>query len=68
VTTAAATKAKAAAVTAAGGGTAGAVTTGFTGNGYEVIVSKSGGSTVEIHLDSSFNAMQGPGGQGGVAG
>jgi hypothetical protein len=57
-----ATKAQAAAVKAAGGGTAGAVTTDFTGNGYEVTVTKADGSKVEIHLDSSFNAMQGPGG------
>ncbi len=60
-----ATKAKAAAVKAAGGGTAGAVTTNFTGNGYEVTVTKSDGSSVEIHLDSSFSAMQGPGGSTG---
>ena len=59
VTGTAAEKAKAAAIKAAGGGTAGTVTTDFTGNGYEVTVTKSGGSTVEIHLDSSFTAMQG---------
>jgi uncharacterized membrane protein YkoI len=57
-----ATKAKAAAVKAAGSGTAGAVTTDFRGSGYEVTVTKSDGSTVEIHLDASFNVMQGPGG------
>ncbi len=51
----AATKAQAAAVKAAGGGKAGAVTTDYTQNGYEVDVTKSDGSTVEIHLDSSFN-------------
>lgn len=62
VTGTAATKAKAAAVKAAGGGTATAVTTGFTGNGYEVTVKKSDGSTVEIHLDNSFSAVDGPGG------
>jgi hypothetical protein len=67
VTGTAASKAQAAAVKAAGGGTAGAVTTDFTGNGYEVTVKKSDGSTVEIHLDSSFNARQGPGGPGGPA-
>jgi|SRR5581483_4116560 len=55
----AAAKAQAAAVKAVGGGTAGAVTTDFTGTGYEVTVTKSDGSTVEVHLDSSFNAMQG---------
>jgi hypothetical protein len=64
VTGTAATKAQAAAVKAAGGGTAGAVTTDYTGNGYEVTVTKSGGSKIEIHLDSSFNAQQGPGGPG----
>jgi len=62
VTGAAATKAQAAAVKAAGGGTAGDVTTNYFGNGYEVTVTKSDGSTVEIHLDSSFNVMSGPGG------
>jgi hypothetical protein len=65
VTGASANKAQAAAVKAAGGGTAGAVTTDFTGNGYEVTVTKSDGSKVEIHLDSAFNALRGPGGQGG---
>src|SRR5438309_2131924 len=49
VSGAAAAKAQAAAVKAAGGGTAGAVTTDFTGNGYEVTVTKAGGSKVEIH-------------------
>jgi hypothetical protein len=61
VTGAAAAKAKAAAVKAVGGATAGAVTTNFTGNGYEVVVTKSNGTKVEVHLDSSFNAMQFPG-------
>jgi hypothetical protein len=64
VTGAAAARAQAAAVKAADGGTAGAVTTDFTGNGYEVTVTKSDGSKVEIHLDSSFGALQGPGGHG----
>ena len=54
----AATKAQAAAVAAAGGGTAGAVTTDYTGKGYEVTVTKSDGSSVEVHLDSSFNAVR----------
>jgi hypothetical protein len=58
----AAAKAKAAAVKAAGGGTAGAVTTDLPGTGYEVTVTKSDGSTVELHLDNSFNVMQGRGG------
>jgi hypothetical protein len=58
-------KAKAAAVKAVGGGTAGDVTTDYFGKGYEVTVTKSDGSKVEIHLDSSFQAMQrGPGGWG----
>ncbi len=69
-TAASATKAKAAAVEAAGGGTAGDVTTDYFGNGYEVTVTKSDGSTVEYHLDSSFNVMahptSGPGGWGGA--
>jgi hypothetical protein len=60
VTGSAATKAQAAAVKAVGSGTAGDVTTDYSGNGYEVTVTKSDGSTVEVHLDSSFNAMQGP--------
>ncbi|MGZ4311305.1 MAG: PepSY domain-containing protein [Solirubrobacteraceae bacterium] len=64
VTGAAADKARAAAVKAVGGGTAGAVTTDFTGSGYETTVTKSNGSTVEVHLDSSFRVMQGPGGRG----
>lgn len=62
----AADKAKAAAVEAVGGGTAGDVTTDYFGKGYEVTVTKSDGSKVEIHLDSSFAVMQhGPGGHGG---
>jgi hypothetical protein len=60
VTGDAADKAKAAAVKAVGGGTAGDVTTNYFGNGFEVTVTKSDGSTVEIHLDSSFNVMAGP--------
>jgi hypothetical protein len=65
VTGDAATKAQAAAVKAAGGGTAGDVTTNYFGNGYEVTVTKSDGSTVEYHLDSSFQVMQRPGRWGG---
>ncbi len=65
VTGAAADKAQAAAVKAAGGGTAGDVTTDYFGHGYEVTVTKTDGSKVEIHLDSSFNLMAGPGGCGG---
>jgi hypothetical protein len=54
VTGDAASKAQAAAVKAVGSGTAGAVTTDFTGNGYEVTVTRSDGSSVEVHLDGSF--------------
>jgi hypothetical protein len=66
VTGDAADKAKAAAIDAAGGGTAGEVTTDYFGNGYEVTVTKSDGSKVEIHLDSSFDVMGPPGGRWGV--
>jgi len=58
VTGDAATKAKAAAVQAVAG-TAGDVTTDFDGDGYEVTVTKADGTTVEVHLDSSFTVMQG---------
>jgi hypothetical protein len=69
VTGTAATQAQAAAVKSVGSGTAGAVTTDFTGNGYEVTVTKADGTQVEVHLDSSFNVVQGgpsgmPGGSG----
>ena len=66
VTGDAADKAKAAALQAVGGGTAGDITTDYFGNGYEVTVMKADGSKVEIHLDSSFNAMGPPGGPGGA--
>jgi hypothetical protein len=66
VTGAAATKARAAAVKYVGSGTAGAVTTDYTKHGYEVTVTKADGTQVEVHLDSSFNVMQGgPGHCGG---
>jgi hypothetical protein len=68
VTGTAAAKARAAAVKAVGRGTAGAVTTNFTGNGYEVTVTKSNGGTVEVHLDGSFRAMQLPGHPPGPSG
>jgi hypothetical protein len=55
-------KAQAAAVKAGGGGTAGDVTTDYFGNGYEVIVTRSDGSKVAIHLDRSFDAPGPPGG------
>jgi hypothetical protein len=66
VTGTAATKAQAAAVASVGSGTAGAVTTDYRGNGYEVTVTTSDGTSVEVHLDSSFAVMQGrgPGGPG----
>jgi hypothetical protein len=64
VTGDAAANAQAAAVKYLGGGTAGEVTTDFTQNGYEVTVTKSDGSTVEVHLDSSFTVMQRPPGGG----
>ena len=60
VTGADAAKAQAAAVKAVGSGTAGDVTTDYFGKGYEVTVTKADGSTVEVHLDSSFNAMPFP--------
>jgi nicotinic acid phosphoribosyltransferase len=63
-----AAKAQAAAVKSLGSGTAGAVTTDLVGRGYEVTVTKSDGTKVEVHLDSSFNVMQGPGGPGGHGG
>jgi hypothetical protein len=63
---AAAAKAQAAAVKYLGGGTAGAVTTDFTGRGYEVTVTRPGGTKVEVHLDSSFAVMQRPGGPGAM--
>ena len=64
VTGDAATKAEAAAVKAAGGGTAREVTTNFTGDGYEVTVKQADGTTTEIHLDTSFNVVAGPGSGG----
>jgi hypothetical protein len=60
----AAAKAQAAAVKSVGSGTAGAVTTDFSGRGYETTVTKSDGTKVEVHLDSSFNTQPGPGAPG----
>jgi hypothetical protein len=69
VTGEAASRAQAAAVQLVGSGTAGVVTSDFTGNGYEVTVTKADGSTTEVHLDSSFNAFaRGPGGHDGTPG
>ena len=59
VTGTAATQAQAAAVKSVGSGTAGSVTTDYTGQGYEVTVTKSDGSQVEVHLDSSFSVVRG---------
>jgi pilus assembly protein FimV len=68
VTGEAAAKAQAAAVKSVGSGSAGDVTTDYSGRGYETTVTKADGSKVEVHLDSSFNVMQGPGGPGGARG
>ena len=68
VTGTAADKAKAAAVKSVGSGTAGEVTTDFTGKGYEVTVTKPDGSKVEIHLDSSLKVMKMPAGGHGPHG
>jgi hypothetical protein len=68
VTGAAAEKAQAGAVKSLGGGTAGPVTTDYTGGGYETTVTKSDGTKVEVHLDGSFSVIQGSGGRGGPGG
>ena len=60
VTGAAAAKAQAAAVKIVGSGTAGAVTTDLPGTGFETTVTKSDGSTVEVHLDSLLQRLPGP--------
>lgn len=60
VTGQAAEKAQAAAVATISGGKAGAVTTDFRGGGYEVTVTKTDGSQVTVHLDSSFKVQAGP--------
>jgi hypothetical protein len=66
VTGGAATKAQGAAEKSVGSGSkAGAVTTDIGGNGYEVTVTKPDGSKVEVHLDQSFNVIQGHGGHHG---
>jgi hypothetical protein len=41
-------------VKAVGSGTAGAVTTDVSGNGYEVTVTKSDGTQVEVQLNQSY--------------
>jgi outer membrane lipoprotein SlyB len=60
VTGANAAQAQAAAVKAVGGGTAGAVTTDYSKTGYEVTVTRSDGTSTEVHLDSSFNVIPRP--------
>jgi hypothetical protein len=67
VTGEAGAKAQAAAVKSVGSGTAGAVTTDFSGRGYETTVTKPDGTKVEVHMDSSFNVLRGPGGPGAPA-
>jgi hypothetical protein len=64
VTGTAATQAQAAAVKSVGSGTAGAVTADIRGKGYEVTVTKSDGSTTDVHLDSGFTVEAGHGGDG----
>jgi nicotinic acid phosphoribosyltransferase len=61
-----AAKAQAAAVKSVGGGSAGAVTTDFTGSGFETTVTKTDGSKVEVHLNSAYEALPGPGARRGV--
>jgi hypothetical protein len=61
VTGANATKAQAAAVASVGSGTAGAVTTNYDKTGYEVTVTKSDGTTVDVHMDLSFTVDTGHG-------
>ena len=68
VTGSAATQAQAAAVKSVGSGTAGAVTTDFSKDGYEVTVTKPDGTQVEVRLDSSFAVEQRGGGRGGPDG
>jgi hypothetical protein len=46
---------------------AGAVTTDYTGRGYEVDVTKNG-TTTEVHLDTSFNVQSSPNGMHGGPG
>ena len=65
VTGADAEKAIAAALATVSGGKAGSVTTTFRGGGYEVDVTKSDGTKVTVHLDSSFKVQTHPMGPGG---
>ena len=59
VTGANATTAQTAAVKSVGSGTAGAVTTDFTGKGYEVTVTKADGSTTEGMVHSRIGRCEG---------
>jgi hypothetical protein len=59
VTGASAARAQTAAVAAVGGGTAGAVTTNYDKTGYEVTVTKSDGTTMDVHMDLSFQVNTG---------
>ena len=68
VTGDAATKARDAAVKSVGSGTAGAVTNDMQGTGFETTVTKADGTKVEVHLDSSYNVVQGHGEPDGAAG
>jgi hypothetical protein len=69
VTGEAASKAQAAALATVSGGKAGVVTSDFRGGGYEVTLTKSDGTQVSVHLDSSFKVESHPGGPaGGQAG
>ncbi len=65
VTGADAEKAISAALATVSGGKAGAVTTTFRGDGYEVEVTKPGGTKVTVYLDSSFKVQAHPTGPGG---
>jgi len=65
VTGADAEKAIAAALATVSGGKAGSVTTTFRGGGYEVDVTKSDGTKITVHLDSSFKVQTHPMGPGG---
>jgi hypothetical protein len=67
VTGEAAQKAKAAAL-ASVSGTAGAVSTDFRGSGYEVDITRSDGTKVTVHLDSSFKVRTHPTGGPGMGG
>lgn len=66
VTGEAAEKASKAALASTGGGQVTAVTTDITGKNYEVEVTKTDGTKVNVHVDSSFKVQTGPmGGPGG---